>query len=125
MELYERIKMIRKENGLTQAEFGKMIGLSRDNVANIEGNRMAIKEIHIMSICDKFKVNEDWLRTGTGVPYVDLSKEELIAQKFGELMMNGQDTFKKRFISELLLMDDDLWEPIYKIMKKMVDGDLE
>ncbi|MFW5669900.1 MAG: helix-turn-helix transcriptional regulator, partial [Acetivibrio ethanolgignens] len=44
MEIYERIKEIRKDNHLTQKEFGKRIGVTRDVIANIELGRVEAKE---------------------------------------------------------------------------------
>ena len=35
MEIHERIKAVRKTVGISQAEFGKRVGISRDAVNNI------------------------------------------------------------------------------------------
>ena len=35
-----RIKQLRKDLGLTQVEFGKKLGVSRDVISNIEYNRV-------------------------------------------------------------------------------------
>lgn len=64
MTASDRIKEIRKENGLNQAEFGNKIGVSRDVIANIEGNRIEVKDIHIIAISNTFGVSESWLRYG-------------------------------------------------------------
>lgn len=64
-----RIKQIRKDSGLSQTDFGKRIGMTRDNIANIEGNRAEIKDVVIKAICREYNVNEEWLRTGKGEMY--------------------------------------------------------
>lgn len=65
----ERIKIIRKDLKLTQAEFGQEIGTTRDAIASYENGRVSPDRTTRMLICSKFNVNENWLETGEGVPY--------------------------------------------------------
>ena len=81
MEVYERIKYVRKkELNMTQEEFGQALGVSRSVIANIEYNRLARleqKEPIIKLICKQFHINESWLRTGEGEPFAyDLEEDE-------------------------------------------------
>lgn len=70
MEIYERIRELRKNKlNLTQTEFGKVLGVSRDVIKNIELNALARpdqKEPLYRLICEKFHVNYDWLVNGVG-----------------------------------------------------------
>lgn len=61
-----RIKAVRKNNGLKQAEFGKLIGLTQGGVSYIEQEGNTIKEQNITIICQKFRVRREWLETGEG-----------------------------------------------------------
>lgn len=70
----ERIKLVRKNHNLTQAEFGLEIGTSRDAIASYENGRVVPDKTTRMLICSKFNVSETWLETGEGLPY----KEGLI-----------------------------------------------
>ena len=67
--MHTRIKEVREHLGLSQTEFGKRLGISRDAVSNLEYNRLKKpeqKEPIIKLICREFGVNETWLRTGEG-----------------------------------------------------------
>lgn len=68
MEVYERIKLLRKKHlKLTQEDFGKRLGVSRDIIGNIELNRLARPEQKLSLyklICSEFSVNEEWLLNG-------------------------------------------------------------
>lgn len=68
MEVYERIKTLRKEHlKLTQEDFGSRLEVSRDIIGNIELNRLARPDQRlslIKLICKEFFVNEDWLLNG-------------------------------------------------------------
>ena len=65
----ERIKELRKALGLTQTKFGDRIGLKQNSVALIETGRPTSDQT-IFAICREFRVNEEWLRNGTGEMFV-------------------------------------------------------
>lgn len=70
MEIYERIKYFRKEvKKMTQGEFAKEINLSRSNLGNIETGTVALTDRVFNSICSRFNLSREWLRTGTGDMY--------------------------------------------------------
>ena len=66
----ERIKALRKTLGYTQAEFGGKIGLSRDEVSNIEIGRSPVRSTTVPVICNVLGVNRVWLETGEGEMFV-------------------------------------------------------
>lgn len=74
--MHERLKLIRKNSGLTQADFASAIGATRVMVAKYETNAVIPDKPIRMLICERFNVNETWLETGEGKPY----KEGLIPE---------------------------------------------
>lgn len=66
MNIGDRIKKIRKELDLTQAEFGARIGSVQNTVTGYESGRRNPSAPVIALICEKFGVNEEWLRSGEG-----------------------------------------------------------
>lgn len=88
MEVYERIKMLRKKHlKLTQEDFGSRLGVSRDTIGNIELNRLARPDQKlslIKLICKEFSVNEDWLLNGNEPMFVEpdtFSLDEFVKQR--------------------------------------------
>lgn len=72
MEIHERIKKLRNELCMTQDEFGKTLGVSRDVIGNIEYDRLknpTQKEPLYKLICKEFHIREEWLRTGKEPKY--------------------------------------------------------
>lgn len=118
MEIYERIKEIRKEHHLTQKEFAEQIGATRDIIGNIELGRVEAKEHMIKLIAKEFDVNEEWIKTGIEPKYPEYSVDEKIARKIGEVI-EEEDTFRKQLILTLLELNDEDWEVIKKIHKNM------
>lgn len=83
-QLKERIKQVRKDFKLTQVEFGEKIGVKGNTITNYENGLRNPTDAVILSICREFSVNEHWLRTGEGEPYIKGSDDEL-AELVGRL----------------------------------------
>lgn len=75
MELYERIRELRKNHlHLSQTDFGKKLGVSRSVINNIELNALAKPEQKLSLlklICKEFSVNEEWLMNGTEPMFIE------------------------------------------------------
>ena len=73
MEIYERVRILRKHLNLSQSEFGKRLGVNRDVINNIENNRLAKADQKLSLfklMCKEFAVSEDWLLTGAEPMFV-------------------------------------------------------
>ena len=116
MEIHERIKYLRKDIlKLTQQEFSDSLKISRSNMGNIEIGRIAVTDRVICDICEKFNINEEWLRNGNGSMYIELSKEEYIAAFISSILKNKEDSVKKRYVAMLSKLDEDGWEALEKV----------
>lgn len=86
MNIKDRIKYLRKEIlNKTQSEFGKLLGVSRSVIANIELDLLANpkqKEPLYRLICSEFKVNYDWLIDGEGEMFIET--DETILNQLSE-----------------------------------------
>ncbi|MGE0087684.1 MAG: helix-turn-helix domain-containing protein [Desulfococcaceae bacterium] len=61
-----KIKGIRKIAGLTQQQFGQEIGITKTHVSKIEAGKANPSEHLLKLICERFDINEEWLKTGEG-----------------------------------------------------------
>lgn len=119
-----RINTIRKQVGLTQEEFGKRLNLSRNYVWMLERGEREPSDRTVMDICDKFRVNESWLRYGEGEIFEERTREEEIAEFMGELI-DGPNNFKKRLISVLANLDEDGWELLEAMALKLAEEEAQ
>lgn len=118
----ERIKELRSRLGLTQEEFSSKIGLSRNFIAQIEtGTKKKPSERTIFDICEKFNVNQDWLRTGNGEMFVELSKDEQISAMLGEIQRLGDENFKYRLVSALCKLSESDWTALENLVDMISD----
>lgn len=117
----DRIKELRKNKKLTQAEFGKRIGVKGNTITTYENGSRVPSEAVIKSICRVFNVNEEWLRTGQGDPYIQLSRDEELAQFFGEVMKGEDPDFRRRLLSVMSRLTTDEWALLEQMAWKLVD----
>lgn len=115
----DRIKKIRKSLDLTQQAFAEKIGTTANVLTNYERGRRNPSASVINNICKTFNVNEEWLRTGQGEMFIEISRDEQIASFIGEIQMNVDDSFKKRFISMLASLNESDWEVLEKMALKL------
>ena len=108
-----RIKKLRKALDLTQEEFGKRIGVKRNTVATYELGRNTPIDAVVSLICREFNVNETWLRTGEGEMFRELSRDQVLANFFGDVLRGESDDFRKRFIAMLSRLDTTRQPPKY------------
>ena len=114
-----RLKQIRKALGLTQQKFANSLGVKQNTIAQYEMGRTTPSDAIINSICREFNVNEDWLRNGTGEMFVELTRDEQIADFVGRILSTEKDSFKKRFISMLAALDESDWETVQKMAEML------
>ncbi|RZT02932.1 helix-turn-helix protein [Cuneatibacter caecimuris] len=127
MEIHERIKLLRNNMGMSQSEFGKMLGTTRDVIGNIEYNRLKRpeqKEPIYNLICEKLKVNERWLRYGEGEMFIDHLPTDEIGDIISEVIENKNDSFYK-IILEAMKYYYELDEKSKQVIRKYTSGLVE
>jgi transcriptional regulator with XRE-family HTH domain len=118
MEIYERIKEIRKENNLTQEEFGNRLGVGKYAITNIELGRVEPKSSLIKLIASEFDLNEEWILAGIGEKHPARTTDQQLARRIGQTI-GADDEFRKNLILTLLELEDDDWEVIKKLYNEM------
>lgn len=117
----ERIKGLRKSLSMTQEEFSKRIGLSRNFIAQVEIGTKTPSDRTISDICREFNVNEEWLRTGNGKMLKSRTREQEIGAFVNEVMELNDDSFEKKLVNALARLEPKDWECLESIAKKLLD----
>ena len=85
----DRIKLIRKENKLTQSEMAERLNVTQSVVAAYENGKREPRNNVIATICEKFDVCEAWLRTGQEPKHPTRTRQQEIARMMGQAMAEG------------------------------------
>lgn len=119
----ERVRELRKALGMTLDKFGQPLGVGKTAISKIEKGENNLTEQMLKSICREFNVNESWLRDGTGEMFVDISRDEEIAEFVGRTLAHESETFKKDFISMLSRLDESDWKVLEKMALELSEMD--
>lgn len=104
--MHERISYIIKSLGIKKVEFATALNLSGAMISKLCSGDGAPSDRTIADICRIFNVNEAWLRTGIGEPFIQLSREEEIASILGSAIAGGTAA-RDRLIRALARLPDD------------------
>lgn len=118
----EKIRALRKAKNLTLEKFGAPLGVGKTAISKIENDERGLTDQMIKSICREYGASEEWLRNGTGEMFVPMNRDEQISKFAGELLRED-DSFKKRLIEALSKLDENEWELLEKIAKKLIKKD--
>ena len=118
MTIGERIRVLRKETGLTLEKFGECIGVKKAALSHIENDKNGPSDQTIKSIAREFAVSEEWLRTGEG-PMRTIQSDQIVAEVREKLHLSEWGTTAlERFLRlpsddqrELLRILEDLFGP--------------
>lgn len=96
-DISARVKTLRKTLKLQQADFGERIGLGGGAIGKMERGG-TVTDQNIKLICEKFRVNRNWLETGEGEMF--LTGEPGI---FAEFAKEYQLTLPEQQVAKYLL----------------------
>ena len=82
----ERLKKLRRTLELTQQEFADKIGSKRSTIAKYETGSNIPSAAVISLVCKEFDVNEDWLKTGDGEMFEELTDQEKTMKYIAKLV---------------------------------------
>ena len=123
-DINARILELRKTLKMSQTDFGKGVGVNRGVINNIDLNivNAETKPLLLQQICKTYNVNSNWLETGEGEMFNELSRDEQIARFVGETLATEDDTFQKRLISALSKMSVEEWEALERLIDRLAEA---
>ena len=116
-----RIKQIRESQKLTQEQFGKKIGISRNFMWMLESGERDASDRTIRDICREFGVSETWLRTGYGEMVAPRTREAELGELIRTRLIDRPESFQTALITTLLRFDPDgpEWGALQKIVENL------
>lgn len=116
-----RIKEIRKGAGLTLEKFGAKIGITAASLSTIENGKSNPSVQTVLMICREFNVNEDWLRDGTGEPFMQLSREDTIAAYVGKITGGHITDIEESIIKFMSETPVEEWETLARALRRFAE----
>lgn len=119
-EIGKRVRKIRLQKGISQEQFGELIGIKKAAVSKIENGDNSLSKSNLISTCKQFNINEEWLLYGKGEMFIPTSRENEIRAFFENAMSSDTDLAKiqRKFINTLISLDKEEWIVLDRFMKK-------
>jgi len=110
-----RLKRLRTELGITQAEFGERLGWTRSFYKNLEYGITEPRDNLLALMSREFGVSEKWLRTGEGEMFdrSNVSIDALVAQY-------GLGDLERALLENYLALPPELRQELMAWMKRSI-----
>ena len=97
----DRVAQVITSLGLTKTAFAARLNITQPTVSQICSGRCGVSDRTVSDICEKFGINEVWLRTGVGEMKLPLSQNEQLAKIFADVQVSDDERARlvKAFIS--------------------------
>ena len=121
----ERIRLLRKELGLNQSDFGNKVGVKQGTIAGYESGARTPLDAVVSSICREFDVNEEWLRTGEGEMFEQMTEQQKLLKYTGMLLKDKDSAIVnaiQSFIVTYEQLDDTSKATLEKIAQQFVNN---
>ena len=114
----DRLKELRKQLGLTMEEFGSKLGVRKTTISSLENGVNNFTEQMILSICNVYNVNEQWLRNGTGDMFVE-DTDSLVEKIISDYPL---DKLSQTILKTYIELDPKKREIFNYVMKQISDS---
>ena len=124
MELNERILLILKDAGKKRVDLARALNISEASVSTMCSGKTNPSAQNIALICQKFGINEEWLKTGKGEMKAPLTKQAEIAEITAQLFHKEEtDPETYNFMVELnkylLQLDETQMQAVLDMIRKL------
>lgn len=119
------IKILRKKLKLSQEEFGSKLGVGKSAISYLESGRSKLTEQMTILICKEFNVNEEWLRTGEGETFQELTDQQKVMKYAGMLLKDTDSIIAdaiKNFIVTYEQLDDSSKKVLNQVALKYIES---
>lgn len=122
MTINDRVKEIRKAEGLTLAKFGEKLGVTNMAISNIENGNRSVTGQMLKSICREFGYREEWLRDGIEPKQPPKLEEDELAEYIEDLLSTESPTYTliKSILNVYCKLDDKSRQIADSIIDKII-----
>lgn len=124
MELNERILLILKDAGKKRVDLARALNISEASVSTMCSGKTNPSAQNIALICQKFGINEEWLKTGKGEMKAPLTKQAEIAEITAQLFHKEETApetynFLVELNKYLLQLDETQMQAVLDMVRKL------
>ena len=107
--------------GMNKSQFAESINVSPQFISAVCAGTKQPSDRTIADICRVYNVNEDWLRDSTGEPFMQLSREETIAEYVGMITGGHITDIEENIIKFMAETPVDEWESLARNLRMFAE----
>ena len=108
----DRVAQVIATLGLTKTAFAARLNISQPTVSQICSGRCGVSDRTVSDICEKFNINEIWLRTGIGEMTLPISRDEQLEEIFAAVQVSDDE--RARLTKAFLSLPDEAYPKLYE-----------
>ena len=116
----DRVAQVIATLGLTKTAFAARLNISQPTVSQICSGRCGVSDRTVSDICEKFNINEIWLRTGLGEMKLPLSRDEQLAKIFAAVQVSDDE--RARLTKAFLSLPDEAYPKLYELFLTFMEN---
>ena len=117
----KQISALIHAKGMNKSKFAESINVSPQFISAVCAGTKQPSDRTIADICRVYNVNEDWLRDGTGEPFMQLSREDTIAAYVGKINGGHITDIEESIIKFMAETPVDEWETLASDLRRFAD----
>ena len=114
----KQIAALIHEKGMNKSQFAESINVSPQFISAVCAGTKQPSDRTIADICRVYNVNEDWLRDGTGDPFMQLPREETIAEYVGMITGGNITDIEESIIKFMSETPVEEWETLASELRR-------
>ena len=121
MEMKDRISLIIKKRNVSKSEFAREIKVAPASVTQMCSGRINPSNQTIELICQKFRIREEWLRTGEGDMEIADPQRQKLENFFADVLATAPDE-RSAFVAALDDLPPNFWPMVADLARNYVNN---
>lgn len=123
-KLNDRISLLIVTLNIKKTAFAERLNVSQAFVSQLCSGAKQPSDRTISDICREFNVSEKWLKSGEGEMFISLTKNQIITDFMGDLIIDEDESFKRRLIEALAKLNPEDWEVLERLAENITKKEL-
>lgn len=118
-KLNDRISLLIATLNIKKTAFAERLNVSQAFVSQLCSGTKQPSDRTISDICREFNVSEKWLKSGEGEMFISLTKNQIITDFMGDLIIDEDESFKRRLIEALAKLNPEDWAVLERLAESI------
>lgn len=118
-KLNDRISLLIVTLNIKKTAFAERLNVSQAFVSQLCSGTKQPSDRTISDICREFNVSEKWLKSGEGEMFISLTKNQIITDFMGDLIIDEDESFKRRLIEALAKLNPEDWAVLERLAENI------